>query len=169
MRVQAVCFFIFILCSIAAKSQPVEKILSAEKIIELIPDRIKDFYAAEDGKSRVVKLGNIQYSLAEKNFTSGKKRYIKILLFDYNAAPIMYNQATKKFSGYKTEESDSLISRSVLMKDCTGWESDNFLRKNSQIMLGICDRYFLVIEGNNVSLEFLKGVLQTFDLEEFPK
>jgi hypothetical protein len=81
----------------------------------------------------------------------------------------MYNQATKKFGNFSPIESDSLILRSVLFKDCTGWESYNRRQKNSQILLGICNRFFLTIEGTNVDLTFLKSVAETFKIDSFPK
>src|SRR5688572_568537 len=87
-----------------AFGQTSDKILPSDKIIKLIPAKIKDFHPEGDAKSKVIKLGNIQYSMAEKNFTSGTKRSIKILLFDYKEAPIMYNQATRKFSTFTTVE-----------------------------------------------------------------
>lgn len=151
-----------------AFGQSSDKILSSEKIIKLIPGKIKEFYPDGDAKSKVIKLGNIQYSMAEKNFAA-TKRTIKILLFDYKEAPIMYKQATRKFSTFTTVESDSLILRPAVITDCTGWESYNFHKKNSQILLGICDRFFLTVEGTNVDLEFLKKVVQEFKFETFPK
>jgi len=81
----------------------------------------------------------------------------------------MYRQATRKFSTSTTIESDTLISRSVLMTDCTGWETFNVLRRSSQILLGVCDRYFLSIEGTNVELDELKRFVAEFKLENFPK
>ncbi len=156
-------------CASYVNAQPTEDILPAEKIIELIPDKVKDFYLIDDAQSKLIKVGTLRYSMAEKNFSANNKRSIKILLFDYKEAPIMYNQATRKFSTFTPVESDSLIMRSVLMADCTGWESYNVNRKNSQILLGVCNRFFLTVEGTNVDLEFLKKVVQNFKFETFPK
>ncbi len=150
-------------------AQPAGEILPAEKIIELIPDKIKDFYSSDDAQSKLIKLGTLRYSMAEKNFSASQKRSIKILLFDYKEAPIMYKQATRKFSTFTPIESDSLIMRSVLMTDCTGWESYNVQRKNSQILLGVCNRFFLTVEGTNVDLKSLKKVVQSFKFETYPK
>src|SRR6476620_4709136 len=116
-----------------AFGQTSDKILSSEKIIKLMPREIKDFYPEGEAKGKVIKLGNIQYSMAEKNFAA-TKRSIKILLFDYKEAPIIYNQATRKFISFTTVESDSLSLRPAVMTDCTGWESYNFHKKNSQIL-----------------------------------
>jgi hypothetical protein len=145
------------------------KVLSPEKIIKLIPGRVDDFRAEGDAKSKVIKLGNIQYSMAEKNFSASRNRAIKILLFDYKEAPIMYNQATRKWSTFTIVENDSLILRPALMNECTGWESYNVNRKNSQMVLGICERFFLTLEGTNVDLAVLKKIAQEFKFESFPK
>jgi hypothetical protein len=150
-------------------AQSPAEILSTDQILKLIPDKIAEFYPAEEFKSKLVKLGTLRYSMAEKDFSGNRKRAIKILLFDYKEAPIMYNQATRKWSSFTTIETDSVILRPALIKDCTGWESYNVHRKNSQIMLGICDRFFLTIEGTGVDLEFLKKVVQTFEFENYPK
>lgn len=150
-------------------AQSGDKVLSPEKILKLVPDKIKEFHLSDDPKSKLIKLGTLQYSMAEKNFSGSRKRSIKILLFDYKEAPIMYNQATRKWSTYTTIESDSLILRPTIMTDCTGWESYNVNRKNSQIMLGVCDRFFLTIEGTGVDLEALKKVVQGFKFETYPK
>jgi hypothetical protein len=149
--------------------QSPNKILAPDKIIKLIPAQVSEFHANGDAKSKVIKLGNIQYSMAEKNFSAYKERSIKILLFDYKEAPIMYKQATRKWSTFTTVENDSLIMRPAIMTDCTGWESYNVHKKNSQIMLGVCDRFFLTLEGTNVELETLNKVVQNFKFETFPK
>lgn len=153
----------------SGQAQTNDKILSAEKIITLIPDKIKEFYPSSDPKSKVIKLGNLKYAMAEKNFSANRKRSIKILLFDYKEAPIMYNQATRKFNTFTPVETDSVILRSLTISDCTGWESYNIHKKSSQILLGVCDRFFLTIEGHGVNLDFLKKVVEDFKLETFPK
>jgi hypothetical protein len=155
--------------ALVTSAQTDEKILAPEKIIKLIPDKVKGYYPEGEAQSKAIKLGTLHYSMAEKNFSGSHKRSIKILLFDYKEAPIMYNQATRKFSTFIPIESDSLIMRSVLMSDCKGWESYNVNRKNSQILLGVCNRFFLTVEGTNVDLESLKKVVENFKFEAFPK
>jgi hypothetical protein len=167
---------ILIVVAIFLHTQSEEKVLSSEKIIRLIPNKIEEFSLRGESKSKVIKIGNIKYSMAEKNFSASHDRSIKILLFDYKEAPIMYNQVTRKWSTFTIVESDSSILRPTAMNDCTGWESYNikqsiFLpyRTNSQILLGVCNRFFLTMEGTNVDLEFLKKVAQGFNFETFPK
>lgn len=162
---------LLILCNYSSQgqSQTEDKILPAELIINLIPSKISNFYPSSDPKSKVMKLGTIQYSMAERNFIAGNERSIKILLFDYKEASIMYNQATRKFNTFTPVESDSVILRALTMRDCTGWESFNVQQKNSQIHLGICNRFFLSVEGTGVDLQTLKQVVQSFKFETFPK
>lgn len=107
--------------------------------------------------------------MAEKRFSATKKRSIKILLFDYQETPIMYNQATRKWSSYTVVESDSLIVRPTTINNCPGLESYNVQNKNSQILVGVYNRFFLTLEGVNVDLEFLKKVVQAFKFETFPR
>lgn len=156
-------------CTISVHAQSTGKVMSPEKIIKLIPERISEYSSASDAKSKMIQLGTLRYTMAERNFASSQKRSIKILLFDYAEAPIMYSQATRKWSTFTTVESDSVILRPAVVTDCIGWESYNFYRKNSQVLLGICDRFFLTVEGTNVELEFLKKVIEGFKFETFPK
>ena len=145
-----------------------EKVLSPEKILELVPNRIRGFQQLVDPKAMEMKLGTLSYTLCDKKFDDGK-RSIKILLFDFKEASIMYNQATKEWKNRFVIESDSLIERSVVMANCTGWESFNKQKKSSKIFLGICDRFFLTITGENVGLQELTEILNEFPLSEFPK
>jgi hypothetical protein len=163
-----VCFLLFTNLSEVFPQAGI-RVLSAEKIIQLIPNKIAGFYQNVDPVGKVIKLGTIQYAVAERNFTASHKRSIKILLFDYKDAPIMYNQATKKWNTFSAVESDSLILRPALIKDCVGWESYNVYKKNSQIMLGVCNRFFLTVEGTGIELDVLKKIVQEFKFETYPK
>jgi hypothetical protein len=143
-------------------------VLTAEQIVRLIPEKIKGFYHDGDSKSKLITLGNIRYSMAEKNFISGKKR-IKILLFDYKEAPIMYGQTTKRWTGLSAIESDSLIVRQVSMDQYAGWESFQVYQNTSQIVLNICDRFYLTLEGKGIDLTALKQILSEFKFEQYPR
>lgn len=143
-------------------------VLSPQKILKLIPDKINGFKEVDEPKARQTKLGNITYSLGEKHFNSGK-RSIKILLFDYKEAPIMYNQAMKEWSSHAIVESDTIVFRQLAMQNCSGWESYNVHSKRSQIFLGICDRFFMMMTGENTDLAVLKRALQEIRLADFPK
>jgi hypothetical protein len=145
-----------------------DKVLSSDKILRLVPNRIKGFQQLVDPKAMEMKLGTIAYTLCDKKFEDGK-RSVKILLFDFKEASIMYNQATREWKDQSVIESDSIIQRSVIMTNCSGWESFNRQSKTAQIFLGICDRFFLTITGENVELEELRKVLGEFKLSEFPK
>ena len=153
----------------SAEAQSENNVLPANKIINLVPNKFGDYYQENDFQSRLIALGTLKYSMVEKNFVASRKRSIKILLFDYGEALIMYNQATRKFSTYNSVNTDSLIFQSLNMTDCTGWESYNVKRNFSQIMLGVCGRFFLTLEGSNVELNELKKVIQAFKFETFPK
>jgi hypothetical protein len=143
-------------------------VLSPKKMLNLIPDKIKGFQGIDESKARQTKLGDITYTLAEKHFHSGK-RSIRILLFDYKEAPIMYNQAMREWGSHAFVDTDSLVFRSLTMQNCFGWESYNLNSKRSQIFLGICDRFFMMITGENTDLVLLRLVLQEIPLTEFPK
>lgn len=81
----------------------------------------------------------------------------------------MYNQATRKWGTFSAIESDTVIRRPLTIQECTGWESYNAGSKNSQILVGIFNRFYMTVEGTNVDLESLKKVVQEFKLDTFPK
>lgn len=154
---------------LSSQSQTPGKVLHAEKIIKLIPNKLEGFSMVKDPVSKLIKLGTLQYSMAEKTFSSHRNRSIKILLFDYKEAPIMYNQATRKWTTFNTIESDSITQRPTNINNCTGWEAYDAKRKSSQILVGIFNRFYLTVEGTNVDLEVLRKVLQEFKFDTFPK
>jgi hypothetical protein len=157
------------LSGFSAEARQENATLPAEEIIKLIPNKFEDFYVNADSQSKLIAIGTLRYSVAEKNFSASRKRSIKVLLFDYKEAMIMYNQATRKFHSYKPINTDTLVFNTLLMTECTGWESFNVKRNFSQIMLGVCDRFFLTIEGTNVQLNELKRFAEAFKFETFPK
>jgi hypothetical protein len=144
-----------------------QEVLPPEKISKLTPDRIKGYYQDGDTRSSLIKLGNIRYSLVERRFSKGKEK-IKVLLFDYKEADIMYKQAMRKWN-HEPVVTDSLVLRTIEMEDCTGWESYNRQSYTSQIFLGICNRFFLMISAENVPLDKLKEILDSFSFRDFPK
>lgn len=149
-----------------AVGQP--KHLTPHEVAKLVPDEVKGFHAAEEFKSKQVDIGTISYALSEKSFNKGEKR-IKILLFDFKDAPIMYTQAMRKWSNNDSIESDSLVLRVVALDNCTGWESYHKQTETSQIFLGVCERFFLTLTGEKVELDRLKEVVGEIQLAKFPK
>ena len=143
-------------------------LLSPTNILKLVPMSIEGFQEDIDPKAREIKVGTLSYTVCEKNF-SDRKRSVKILLFDFKEATIMYNQAMRKWNNQPNIESDSLVERSLMIRNCNGWESFNRHHKSSQLFLGICDRFFLTVMGENMKLDELRKVLDEFPLEEFPK
>ncbi len=148
--------------------QAQDELLSPDKMLKLVPDRLKEFQQFVTPKAVKIKVGTLTYTLCERNFSNGKQS-LKILLFDYKEAAIMYNQATKKWNTQPIIESDSIIERSMISTNCSGWESLNKHNKTAQIFLGICDRFFLMITGENVELDEIRNILNEFPLKEFPK
>jgi hypothetical protein len=164
----SIAIFSLILMITGVSSGQNEAALSPGRIVKLIPNKIKGYSLRSDPKSKLITVGKLRYSMAEKNFGSGRKS-IKILLFDYREAPVMLNQVTRKWDTYTPVTSDSLIHQSVDINNCQGWEMYNIINRNSQIVLSIFERYYLTIEGKNIELESLKLILQDFKLESFPR
>lgn len=157
-----------LLISVNVNGQDSTKVLSAHEIVQLIPDEVKDFKKSEKPVSKVIKVGGIQYSLCDKRFSNNDKN-IKLLLFDFKEAPIMYSQAIRKWSLATTVDSDTVVQRALVIEGCEGWETYNQPMNSSQIFLGIHKRFFLTIEGERVGLETLKSLLQEVELSKYPK
>jgi len=145
-----------------------EKAMLPGQLQKLVPDNINGYNHDEEVKGKLMQIGNLQYSFCEHRF-SKKNQNIKVLLFDYKEAPVMFNQVTKGWNAYEPVDSDSIILRSVIQPHVAGWESYQRASNSSQVKLTINSRFFLNIAGENVDLEVLKEVLSHFDFEKFPK
>ena len=152
----------------AGQTLSAQKLLPPEALSKLIPNKIGGFY--EDGEMRGSQrsIGDVSYSVCERRFSKGKQK-VKILLFDYKDAQIMFKQAMKNGMNNKGLETDSLISRNITAANYTGWETYSRRAASSQIFLGIADRFFLMLSAENVDLTSLQSVLSNFNLESFSK
>jgi hypothetical protein len=150
-----------------AQAQPA-KVLSAQKINKLLPAKIAGFHLKGESKSTQTKVGTLVYSISERTFASRNKS-VKILLFDYADASIMYDQAMNKWGKIQQTESDSLIFRPADLPGVTGWESFTSSNNHAQLILGINNRFFLTMTGEKTPLGELKQIFRNFDLEKFPK
>lgn len=155
----------FILISFCVFAQ--RQALPAEKVGKLLPHKVKG-YAASNFKNSLITLGTLRYSLAERSFTRGNKS-VKILLFDYAEAPIMFDQAIRKWRQMNRIENDSVIHRPYNHADSASWESYSLPSKKSQIVMGINKRFFLTITGEKLELEELHQILTLFPFEKYPK
>ncbi len=164
MRIIFVSFFLII--NTVVSSQPKE--LKAMEMESLLPERIEGFRSRDGVVNRRLKIGTLSYTLCERKYTKGKQS-IKLLLFDFVNADIMYKQATHNLHEGDAIESDSLVLRPIILDNSTGWESYRRQSGQSQIVLGICHRFFLSMTGDKVDLAMLQSVLNLVPLEKYPK
>jgi hypothetical protein len=135
----------------------------------LLPEKIMRGYArGESGNAKVMKIGTLSYSLAEIVFENGKKR-IKILLFDYASAQIMYDQSVKKFKTFEAVQNDSIVIQTLDKPYGQGWQTNNVKNKSSQIALGVNERFYLSLEGAQVELEELLQALDYMPFQKLPQ
>jgi hypothetical protein len=147
-------------------AQPSE-VLSANKINRLLPTRIQH-YQLKESRNDFLKFGSTRYSLCERIFFN-KEKTIKMLLFDYGQAPIMYKQAMRKWSEMQTIDSDSAVFRETVSTFFRGWESYMAKTNHAQFVLGINNRFFMTLSGEQLKLEELRSILQDLDFENFPE
>lgn len=157
----------FVFLSLAVQAQKTET-LKPSAISKLIPSKVKGFSVKGDSKNSVLTIGSLRYSLSERVFSS-RDRSIKILLFDYVEAPIMFNQSLKKWEEMPEIRTDSVVFSKSVGDYGHVWESNHPKSKRSKLQLSINERFFLTLEAENMALEELKGFFKNFDLEKFPK
>jgi hypothetical protein len=75
----------------------------------------------------------------------------------------------KKWSEMQTIDSDSAIFRETVSEFFRGWESYMARNHHTQIVLGINNRFFMTLSGEQLELEELRSILQDFDFEKFPE
>lgn len=160
-----VCLFVFF--SVAGQAQKTET-LKPSAISKLIPSKVKGYSVKGDSKSSVLTIGSLRYSISEKVFSSRDKT-IKILLFDYVEAPIMFNQSAKKWKEMPEVKTDSILFSNVITDHGQVWESEHPYSKRSKLLLSVHNRFFLTLEAENMTLEELREFFSNFDLEKFPK
>lgn len=154
----------FILLSVQTLSA--QTLLHPEALAKLIPNKIGDYREDGDMRGSQKAIGNVSYSVCERRFSKGKQK-IKILLFDYQDAQIMFKQAMKNSRNNTDVETDSLISRNIEATNYVGWETYSSKAATSQIFLGIEDRFFLMLSAENVDLINLQRLLTYFSFENF--
>ncbi len=159
---------VLLMCSFSSIRAQGNSILMPEVLAKLIPDKIEGFNLVEKINGRSIKIGTLSYSMMERSFGKSNRK-IRIMLFDYNNAPIMYTQSTGKWESQPEEETDDLIQRPFSVAHGQGWEYFNKVSNASQILMGIHDRFYLVINGEGVDLNLLRVIATTVDLSNFPQ
>jgi hypothetical protein len=163
---KVVFILIFLLPGLASSGQQRE--LKSKEMRSLLPDKIKGFHSEEGFINKRLKIGTISYTLCEKKFSKGKQS-IKLLLFDFVNADIMYKQAMYSLHDGEAIETDSIVMRAILLDNSTGWESYRKSSQQSQVVLGVCNRFFLSMTGDKVDLALLKSVLDLVPIAKYPK
>ncbi|MCS6974633.1 MAG: hypothetical protein N2044_04855 [Cyclobacteriaceae bacterium] len=155
--------FIFIHWFVFSQERPV---LAPEDLLRLIPEQVENFRLSGDPKARMIKIGTLSYTMAERNFMRGKQK-IKILLFDYNNALIMYSQAMRSIK-QPTEETSMYHLASLTESGNYQYGENIEPEKNiCQLFLGVNDRFFLSISCENTDSSILHGLLNQFDFKNW--
>lgn len=157
--------FALISHGLLAQERPV---LGPDDLLKLIPEQVENFKPTGEPRARMIKIGTLSYSMAERNFTRGKQK-IKILLFDYNNALIMYSQAMRNM---KQAEGESPMYHLASLS-----ENENFLYSENieaeknicQLFLGVNDRFFLSISCENTESSVLHSLLNKFDFKDWAR
>lgn len=158
-----ICFLLLVF-RVAAQNQA----LAPRDLDSFLPASVKGYNQSGKPKGKLMRIGTLQYSFAERTLTKGNSK-IQILLFDYSEASIMYKQAIKKFESFTQQETDSLVLKPIPLTNGVGWEKYSSRNTSTQVVAGINDRFYLTLEGNNVPITELKMIMARIPLESFPK
>ncbi|MCZ8023392.1 MAG: hypothetical protein O9302_13830 [Cyclobacteriaceae bacterium] len=154
------------LISLGASWENSSKALSPKELSSFIPDKIFGYKKQAKETSRAIKIGNISYSLCEKHYLK-EKNEVKVLLFDYADAPIMYTQVMSDRE--KMIAVDSVYFSPYELVVGKAHQSYNPNQKSAQFFAGINERFFLQISCDNCTQDFLLPVIQSIRYSEFPK
>ncbi len=166
MKISALLFFISISTGVSWQTDT-HKVLSPKELSDLLPNKIFGYKKHTAGTtSRTIKVGNLLYSLCEKHFTKDKLE-VKVLLFDYSEAPIMFKQAMRDRE--KMIAVDSVYFSPYELVVGKAHQSYNPNQKSAQFFAGINERFFLQISCDNCTQDFLLPVIQSIPYSEFPK
>lgn len=154
-------FFLLVLFSVNAQ------VIHPEKLLTFVNDNIPKF-RLRDTRSNHLKLGDITYSMCQKEYTAGNKR-IKILLFDFKEAQIMYTQATRGWLLFEALDSEVYNQRQITEEEYFGWETYHIPTNTARVYFGIKNRFMMTVETTNVDLESLREITDLLMLADFAR
>jgi hypothetical protein len=169
MRNWIVVFVIFLQAvAFSMMGQSTQEVLAPRQLMKLLPDKLKGYEQLEDSKSSEIKIGNITYSLCEKVFNRNKNN-VKVLIFDFNNAQIMFDQMVRPWRGAEEVNSDTVKQRHMQWEGNQGWESENTFSKTAQVFVAVNNRFIMSIIGESSNLNDLHEVLSSLDASKFPQ
>ena len=160
-------YLIFFLCAFSMIDGVCQTELTAEEIFNLLPSKIPGYHKLESFRSKKMKMGTLTYTLFEKKFKK-KEKSIQLLLFDYTQAEIMYSQATKNWNTITTVDNDSVKMMPIQVESFSGIQSFRKKTGKSQVSLGINNRFYLNVSGENISLPELVSIVNMIPLSKLP-
>lgn len=159
---------LFCLLTAPSVAQVAGPALLPQQLLQLLPERLAGYTKKKESKSGQIKIGNLTYSLAEKTFNYGK-RSVKVLLFDFNGAPIMYDQAMKPWQNAEEVVTDTIRQQRFVWEGYPGWESENTHSNTAQILVAVNNRFIMSIMGEKTVLSDIHEVLHGVDVSKFPR
>lgn len=148
--------FLFLFFSLRAQDRP---FLQPGELIKLIPAQIPGFQPEGKPAGRMIRIGNISYSMVEHHFKNRNQK-IRILLFDYNNALIMFNQALRQWNTNGQNQRPTPQDEGGLYRELV-----HPTQNTAQIFMGVNGRFFLNISAEYTDIELLRSVLNDINFE----
>lgn len=128
-----------------------EEVMDFKELQEYLPTSIPGYSPGEPGGSSMSTDG-LTFSSADIEFLGPENQFLRITLLDYSGAAKMFEAATAMWtSGLSFEDDQSKVSTFEINDQIKGWEEFRKASREAQIALGIGNRFFLTIEGNEQS------------------
>jgi hypothetical protein len=121
----------------------------------------------EDPEGTTLNMAGFSVTSATAEYTSARGDYIRVSIFDYNAATSVYKTETAMWGKGITIDSDDEYAKSFsLNNELNGWESFEKINNKANVVVGIGNRLLITIEANNQSdAEKSKDILAFMNLK----
>lgn len=144
------------------------KCLTPKQLDRLLPKKIEGFRDETDPRSIQTKVGNLVYTLAERNLKT-KTGKVKLLLFDYVEAPVMFQQATKQWTAMPQNTTDSTSFIATLSDSVSTWRSVDRVHGRDQLVITLYKRYLINITSQGLADDQLNQLVRLIEPSKFPK
>lgn len=131
-------------------------------LINMLPEETNGFIREGKPEGSTLKMQGTTYSVASKQYNNGSSE-LEIMLYDYLGAE---SYATAMSAGQFEYESTEGSSKSIDIDGMTGWVTQDFESRESNLMLFKDGRFWLAISGQDLNEETLTAIAKDIPLDK---
>lgn len=140
------------------------KVVPFRDLIDFLPDRMGGQTLSAKPEGATMNYGEFQYSMGMKTYGAGETQ-VRANIIDYLQTGSLLEAYTNQ---YEYESTDGMM-KSVTVKGFPGWFSANYNSGESSMVLVVNQRFYVSVNGTNLSQSELEGLLSGLDLEKLPQ